>query len=338
MGEPHNDVHHSDVPVIDVSPLVTGAGDERTVASEIDAACRETGFFSIIGHGVDPSLCRDLDALAREFFALPESEKSEIAMPRGGRAWRGWFPVGGELTSGIPDRKEGIYFGAELPPDDARVRAGRPLHGANLFPERPAELKPTVLAYLDALTTLSQHVLRGVALGLGLDRDWFARDLTADPIVLFRIFHYPPATRPEHETAWGVGEHTDYGLLTVLLQDDTGGLQVCGRSGWTDVPPRADAFVCNVGDMLERMTGGRYRSTPHRARNPGARGRLSFPFFFDPGWDAEVKPVPVIRAGAVGPAPPRWDRADVFAFEGTYGRYLVEKVSKVFPALRDDVL
>jgi isopenicillin N synthase-like dioxygenase len=327
-----------DVPVIDVSPLVTGHGDERAVAAEIDAACREMGFFAIVGHGVDASLCQRLDALAREFFARPDDEKAAIAMPKGGRAWRGWFPVGGELTSGIPDRKEGIYFGDELPSDDPRVGSGRPLHGANLFPDRPAELKPTVLAYLDALTAVSQHVMRGVALGLGLDREWFSRDLTADPVILFRIFNYPPATEAEHAAAWGVGEHTDYGLLTVLLQDDTGGLQVRAPSGWIDVPPIEDAFVCNVGDMLERMTGGVYRSTPHRARNPGTRGRLSFPFFFDPGWDTEVKPLPVLRDDAVRPAPPRWDRADVFAFEGTYGEYLVEKVSKVFPALHDDVL
>ena len=115
-------------------------------------------------------------------------------MARGGRAWRGWFPVGGELTSGRPDRKEGIYFGAELPADDARVRAGRPLHGPNLFPAAPAGLRRAVLDYMDALTTLGQTVMRGIALGLGLDRDWFARDLTAEPVTLFRIFHYPPAS------------------------------------------------------------------------------------------------------------------------------------------------
>ena len=92
--------------------------------------------------------------------------------------------------------------------------------------------------------------------------------------------------------AWGVREHTDYGLLTILLQDDTGGLQVRSPTGWIDVPPDPDAFVCNIGDMLERMTAGRYRSTPHRVRNTTRRSRLSFPFFFDPGWDAVVRPVP----------------------------------------------
>jgi isopenicillin N synthase-like dioxygenase len=327
-----------DLPYVDVAPLVTGRGDARRAARDIDAACRDAGFFAIVNHGVDARLRRALVTHAREFFALPDDEKAAIAMAHGGRAWRGWFPVGGELTSGIPDRKEGIYFGAELGAGDPRVAAGTPLHGPNLFPRRPAALRATVLAYLDALTVLGQAVMRGIALGLGLDADWFARDLTRDPIVLFRIFHYPPATTADEERAWGVGEHTDYGLLTLLLQDATGGLQVRTRAGWVDVPADPDAFVCNVGDMLERMTGGSYRSTPHRARNPGRAGRLSFPFFFDPGWDAEVRAVPNIAAGVAGDAPPRWDGADVHALTGTYGAYLLTKVGRVFPTLRDEVL
>jgi isopenicillin N synthase-like dioxygenase len=327
---------------IDVSAIVSGRGDEGAVARAIDHACRETGFFSIVGHGVDSSLRARVDALAREFFALPEAEKAEIAMTNGGRAWRGWFPVGGELTSGVPDHKEGIYFGAELADDDPRVRAGVPLHGRNQFPRRPSALRGAVLEYMAALTTLGQDVMRAIALGLGLDREWFARALTRDPVILFRIFHYPPATAVEGATRrnvgeWGVGEHTDYGLLTLLMQDDTSGLEVRGPEGWTEVAPEPDAFVCNVGDMLERMTGGRYRSTPHRARNTGSRARLSFPFFFDPGWDAEVYELPGVGV-ATEPSPPRWDNADLREISGTYGDYLLGKVSKVFPALRDHVL
>ncbi len=290
---------------IDVGPLVAGAGDgdgsgEKAVARAIDRACRDTGFFTIVGHGVDAGLRSRLDTFARDFFARPDAEKAEIAMPRGGRAWRGWFPVGGELTSGRPDRKEGIYFGRELRADDARVRAGLPLHGPNLFPRAPAGLQRAVLDYMDALTTLGQRVMRGIALGLGLDGEWFARGLTAEPVTLFRIFHYPPSAPDDDglsREAWGVGEHTDYGLLTILMQDGAGGLQVRTPRGWTNVPPDPDAFVCNVGDMLERITRGRYVSTPHRARS-GARDRLSFPFFFDPGWDTDVQPIPGIATDA----------------------------------------
>ena len=254
-------------------------------------------------------------------------------MERGGRAWRGYFPVGAELTSGRPDLKEGLYFGAELPADDPRVIAGLPLHGGNLFPRQVPRLRPLVLAYLDALTSLGQAVLRGVALSLGLDAGYFAEGYTADPTVLFRIFHYPPSA----DDGWGVGEHTDYGLLTLLAQDDSGGLQVAAPEGWTAAPPLPGTFVCNIGDMLDRMTGGWYRSTPHRVRNTTDHGRLSFPFFIDPAFGAEVPPLPA-RAATGDDGRRRWDGQDLRAFTGTYGDYLLGKVSKVFPQLRRDVL
>lgn len=323
------------LPVIDVGPLVGGTGDRAAVAREIDAACREVGFFYVTGHGVDQALQRRLDDTARAFFALPEDHKAEIAMARGGRAWRGWFPFEGELTSGRADRKEGIYFGAELPADDPRVLAGTPLHGANLFPAQVPELREVVLRYLAAMTSLGHALLRGIALGLSLDEGWFDRHLTADPLTLFRIFRYPPETGLA-DPNWGVAEHTDYGLLTILLQDRSGGLEVHARSGWIDAPPLPGTFVCNLGDMLERMTGGRYRSTPHRVRNRAAGDRLSFPFFFDPAWDAEVLPVPLAGEDATE-ARARWDGEDVFAFQGTYGEYLWTKVGRVFPALRSEV-
>jgi isopenicillin N synthase-like dioxygenase len=149
--------------------------------------------------------------------------------------------------------------------------------------------------------------------------------------VLFRIFHYP--TSPPDSDDWGVGEHTDYGLLTLLAQDANGGLQVRSADGWIDAPPIPDAFVCNIGDMLDRLTGGWYRSTPHRVRNLSGRDRLSFPFFFDPDFTAEVPPLPRRTATAA----PRWDGQDLRAFTGTYGDYLINKVSRVFPQLRQEV-
>jgi isopenicillin N synthase-like dioxygenase len=324
-----------DLPVIDVSAL--RGGSDPSARAEVDrrlvAACEEQGFFLVVGHGIDPDLRADLDAAARAFFSLEESEKGRIAMARGGRAWRGWFPVGGELTSGVPDRKEGIYFGTELPSDDPRVRAGRPLHGPNLFPDRPAELGPLVLRWMDEVTALGRDVLSGIAGGLGIGADWFDR-WCADPTVLFRIFHYPAA--PADDGGWGVAEHTDYGLLTLLAQDATGGLEVRVDGAWVEVPPRVDAFVCNLGDMLERMTGGRFRSTPHRVGAPTA-DRCSFPLFLDPGWDVEVRPLPeVARAGgAIGPEPERWDGARVVDGDGTYGDYLTSRVARVFPELFD---
>jgi isopenicillin N synthase-like dioxygenase len=268
----------------------------------------------------------------RRFFALDAREKATIAMARGGRAWRGYFAVGDELTSGRPDRKEGLYFGAEL---DARVRA--PLHGANLFPAQVPELREAVLAYIGALTAVGHALMTGVALSLGLAPSYLRERYTYDPLVLFRIFNYPAAPVPEADDAWGVGEHTDYGLLTILLQDETGGLQVKAPGGWIEAPPLPGSFVCNVGDMLDRLTNGLYRSTPHRVRNTSGRDRLSFPFFFDPSWDARIVPIPAVR----GPAQraERWDGADVHArSDQTYGNYILAKVARVFPALTEDVM
>jgi isopenicillin N synthase-like dioxygenase len=304
-------------------------------AGQIQAACRERGFFYVTGHGVPAALTDQITQASAEFFALPAGDKQEIAMERGGRAWRGYFPVGGELTSGQPDLKEGLYFGTELPGDDPRVRAGLPLHGRNLFPRQVPQLQELVLCYMDALTGLAQSVLAGIALSLDLPAAYFADGYTADPTVLFRIFSYPPS--PAGFDGWGVGEHTDYGLLTLLAQDDSGGLQIAAREGWTDAPPVRGTFVCNIGDMLDRLTGGWYRSTPHRVRNLNGKARLSLPFFLDPGFADEVPPLPG-RAAAADDGMRRWDGQDLRAFTGTYGDYLLGKVSKVFPQLRQDVL
>jgi len=325
------------LPVIEVGPLLGGgsAADRGAVAEEIQAACRERGFFYVTGHGMPPDLLDQLAEASAEFFARPLADKLEIAMERGGRAWRGYFPVGAELTSGQPDLKEGLYFGTELPDADPRVRAGLPLHGRNLFPRQVPRLRPLVLSYLDALTNAGQAVLAGVALSLGLDAAYFASGYTADPTILFRIFHYPSSS--PGDAGWGVGEHTDYGLLTLLAQDDRGGLQIAAPEGWIDAPPIPGTLVCNIGDMLDRLTGGWYQSTPHRVRNLSGHSRLSFPFFLDPGFSAEVPPLPD-RAAAGDDGRRRWDGQDLRAFTGSYGDYLLGKVSKVFPQLRRDVL
>jgi isopenicillin N synthase-like dioxygenase len=333
-----------DIPVIDVSALTAGGPGRSVVAAQIGAACRLHGFFYVVGHGVDPALCARLEALSRAFFALEEAHKLRWRMALGGRAWRGYFPLGGELTSNRPDWKEGLYLGTELPADHPRVRAGTPLHGANLFPDLPG-LRETVLAYLAATTRLGHTLMQGIALSLGLPAGYFAERYTGDPLVLFRLFNYPSRPVPQGNGAlWGVGEHTDYGLLTILYQDDVGGLQVRtpgpGGPAWVDAPPLPGSFVCNIGDMLERMTGGLYRSTPHRvAINTSGRDRLSFPLFFDPDFDAQVQPIPgLAAAGGADDSATRWDGADVHAWSGTYGDYLLAKVSKVFPQLRRDVL
>jgi len=320
------------LPVIDMSPLhaLDDVRGHQRVANEIRTACRETGFFYVIGHRVDAKIIADLDLACRKFFALPEADKMHISMHHGGIAWRGYFPVGDELTSGQADQKEGLYFGRELPQDDPRVLAATPLHGANLWPKQVPEMRALVLQIMAETAGAAQILLGGIALSLDLDRNYFSKTYTANPTVLFRVFHYPDSGGAR----WGVGEHTDYGLLTLLAQDRHGGLQVKTGDSWIEAPPLKDALVCNLGDMLDRLTGGWYRSTPHRFRNSSGHGRLSFPLFFDPDFDAELRPLPALaRYGAEGAATPRWDNSDLQALEGTYGEYLVGKVSRVFPEL-----
>src|SRR5882672_686343 len=142
----------SHVPIIDVSDLVAGAPGHWAGAAQLGQACRESGFFYIVGHGVDEGLQARLRDLSREFFAQDLDTKLRVRMALGGRAWRGYFRVGDELTSGKPDQKEGLYFGAEMPAEHPLVKAGTPLHGPNLFPQRPAGLREAVLDYMDALS------------------------------------------------------------------------------------------------------------------------------------------------------------------------------------------
>ena len=331
------------LPVIDMAALFGTDDAARTAtADEIARACRAHGFFYLVGHGIGPEVPGALEAESRRFFALPMEARMAISMARGGRAWRGYFPVGGELTSGRPDLKEGLYLGTELGPEHPRVRAGVPMHGANLWPAELPGLKAAAGAYMEGATLAAAVLMEGVSLSLGLDALYFARTYTAEPTVLFRIFHYPATGSAEVDwtRSWGVGEHTDYGLLTLLAQDRHGGLQVKAPGGWIEAPPIEGALVCNIGDMLERLTGGRFKSTPHRVMNVSGHDRLSFPLFFDPDFMAPMKPLPAVATDAAirnSDKIERWDRASVHEFEGTYGDYLLGKVAKVFPQLAQAV-
>jgi len=319
------------IPLIDFSNFNQ---NKFAIAKQVNEACLQDGFFYVAGHGVSPFLQNRLSLVSENFFALPEKEKMQIAMHKAGKAWRGYFPLNSELTSGKPDLKEGIYFGTELDHDDTRVQQGIPLHGANLFPVNPTGFKQAVLEYMDAVTNVGHLVMKAISLSLQLEEDYFFKKYNQDPLILFRIFHYPPQ---KSQMQWGVGEHTDYGLLTILKQDDTGGLQVKTTTGWMEAPPIENTFVCNIGDMLERLTGGLYRSTPHRVMNTSGKDRYSFPLFFDPGFDTRIEPIESVTH-IHETKNERWDKSSVHEFSGTYGEYLINKIGKVFPGLKKDVL
>ena len=312
------------VPIIDVGDIET--------SGLIDHSCRHSGFFALrMDEAISAHRERMIDA-ARRLFALPVAAKQRIALAAGGAAWRGWFPLGDELTGGVPDLKEGFYVGRDGPPDT------RPLHGPNVWPSEVPELAFETTAWMHRMEIIGQQVLRAMAAGLGLEGGHFAEHLTSDPTVLFRIFRYPPQPEELHGR-WGVAEHSDYGLLTLLAHDGTPGLQVRIGDDWIDVDPDPTLIVCNIGDMLDRLTSGRYLSTPHRVRNAAHTDRISMPFFLDPSWTADVSPLP-LSDGWSAPADraPRWDRTDLAQVSGSYGDWLLHKVRRVFPALADDVL
>ncbi|MCH2022638.1 MAG: hypothetical protein MK207_09195 [Saprospiraceae bacterium] len=326
------------VPIINISALINKHTNPNAIAKEINIACQKNGFFYIINHGVDENLQKDLEKYSQHFFALDKDTKMKIRMELGGKAWRGFFPVGDELTSGQPDLKEGIYFGTELNENNPKVVRGLPMHGKNLFLKEVPEFKKCVLDYMNALTKLGHHLMRGLSLSLNLDENYFNKHFTNDPLTLFRIFHYPAAKNQTQTKQWGVGEHTDYGVLTILKQDKIGGLQIKSQNEWIEAPFIEGSFICNIGDMLDKMTGGFYRSTPHRVLNKSGKSRLSFPFFFDPNFDAKIHPID-INKGSHSPneSEYRWDGKNVYQFDGTYGDYVLSKVSKVFPQLKQNL-
>ena len=318
------------LPVIDIAPLFAGGEREQDrVARKLAAACESKGFFYVSGHTVPAETVERLTIEAQAFFALPPAEKRAIAMAdKGVAAWRGWFPLGGELTSGVPDDKEGLYFGEDLPVTDPRVRSQWPMHGANLWPEGRPGLRRAVEEYMAAAEHTAAALVAALGRALGVSRDVLTDTYLARPTKLFRIFHYPPTAHG----GWGVGEHTDYGLLTLLTQDDAGGLEVRTPEGWETAWPIAGAIVCNVGDMLERITGGRFIAAPHRVFNASGRERLSFPFFYDPDFTAPMRGLPGVASVRTARGA-RWDAQDLRSFDGCYGDWLLAKVGRVFPDL-----
>ena len=272
------------MPVIDISALMSPSGDDigpdlperkRCVAAHIRSACRDVGFFYVVEHGLPPCVEAELEECAKEFFARPLDEKRSIRMALGGPAWRGFFAVGEELTSGLPDQKEGLYLGTELPESHPLVLCGTPLHGANLYPADASgtRLRAAVDAYMAAATAVGQAVLRGISLSLELPETYIADRYTADPLVLFRLFHYPAldaaSLTTSGEALWSVGEHTDYGLLTVLRQDDAGGLQVRAGFSMSMHPVPQYGVVGVAGQDPWGRVGG--RAAP--CRHPGHQHR-----------------------------------------------------------------
>jgi isopenicillin N synthase-like dioxygenase len=292
------------VPVIDLSPAVTPAG-RRTVARAIDEACRETGFFTIVGHGVPEALIERTRAMAAEFFALPEAEKRLVARPPV-KVSRGWFPFKDRSlsytlgTAAPPDLQEAFAFGPEDASEDAytttdRIRA---LRARNIWPDRPEGFRDTMADYFAAMLGLGDRLTRLMALALGLDESYFLDKFRA-PCSTGRVIRYPAQTGAPEDLQLRAGAHTDYGAVTFVRGDNVpGGLQIKPLNGdaWVEIARPEGGFVCNISDAMARWTNDRWKSTLHRVGNPPpeARGsdRISLVFFHMPDLDADIRCIP----------------------------------------------
>ena len=282
------------IPVVSLKPIVDGvANADAIVARDLAPVLESWGAFQLVDHGVPAAVMSGAFKSAERFFQLPLDERMTIRIDKHNR---GYVPMHQTHYPGNkPDLKESFNVGMALTPDDPEVKAEKPLHGVNRWPKLEGFRAP-VESYFDAVTALGHRLLGPLAVCLGMPAAEL-RGLYSRPIAFMRLFHYPPNSNVD-EKEFGAAEHKDYGFLTILAQDHHGGLEVRAPEGEiVPVPPRTDAFVINVGDMLSEITGGRFKSPLHRVINKAGVARYSIPYFFDPNFDAKFASMPDVSAG-----------------------------------------
>ncbi|MED6209521.1 hypothetical protein PIB30_055459 [Stylosanthes scabra] len=287
------------IPLIDLSPISyhedvetnseTDPASIGELAKQVGSACRNWGFFQVINHGVPLDRRQRIEAVAREFFAQSLEEKRKVR--RDEVKIMGYYDK--EHTKNVRDWKEVFDFGVEDPtlvaaspdPDDDRVA-----YWNNQWPEYPPMFRETCEEYTRDVVKLVMKLMELIALSLGLPAKRF-HEYFKDQTSTIRLNYYPPCPSPD--LALGVGRHRDNGVLTVLAQDEIGGLQVKRRTDgeWIGVKPTPDAFIINVGDIMQVWTNEAYRSAEHRVVVNSVKERLSIPFFLNPAHYTEVKPV-----------------------------------------------
>lgn len=289
-------------PVLDLSAWLDGSG-RAVVAREFDRIAREIGFFYLVGHGVPEAQTRGILGQAERFFAQPMAAKRELLVTP---QRRGYEPLALQAldVESPPDLKEGFLVGEGLPADDPHVLAGLPNYGANRWPEQGAlpGFTAACQGYFQAAKGVATTLMEVFAMVAGLPEGHFA-PMWARSMSSLRLLHYPPQPAQAEDNQIGCGSHTDWGAVTVLLQDEIGGLEVQAASGeWLYADPMPGAFIVNLGDMMPVWTNGAYHSNPHRVRNrSGARHRYSVPFFLDPDYHAEVACLDAFRPPGEAP-------------------------------------
>ena len=283
------------LPQIDLSAFSTSPDTPagRELVRRLRDACRDPGFFYVSGHGVPPELDRAVMRVARRFFALPDDEKRALDIAASPH-FRGYTPIGGELTKGKPDRREQLDVGAEEPAEETAPEdpPWRRLRGPNQWPAALPEMRPIVLEWMRVMDRLGLTLLRAIALGVGQPGDYFDRYFTPRGDPHLKIIHYPPLD--EDGADQGVGMHHDSGLLSFVLQDDVGGLEVEHDGRILHAEPRPGTYVVNLGEMMQAATAGFLRATPHRVTSPrNGLSRLSIAYFFHPRLESVFEPIPL---------------------------------------------
>ena len=285
------------IPVVDITA--------RKAPQEIHEACRETGFFYIAGHGLPQTLIDAQLDWARRFFALPLEQKLRLHM-RNSASTAGYEPIGGQVLDSQdasapkapPDLKESFYIAMELPEDHPWARKRIRSFGHNQWPDL-AGFKEQMLAYQAAVRALGDRVLAMLALSLELPEDFF-RPYYDWPGTTLRLLRYPPHPRAALANQLGAGAHTDWGGITLLVQDELGGLEVRNVDDeWIQARPIAGTFIVNLGDLMQRWTNDVYRSNMHRVKNNSATvDRYSIPFFYSPRPDSRIECMPTCTDSA----------------------------------------
>ncbi|MEV0218512.1 2-oxoglutarate and iron-dependent oxygenase domain-containing protein [Streptomyces sp. NPDC050704] len=294
------------VPTVDLRPWLSGnPAARKEIARTVDEALQTAGFLLVTGHGVDPELRTAIREAARSFFRLPAEVKQPYTAQVGGRGWLGPGAEANGYSEGTetpPDLKESLTFATHEPFDDPETNAE--WYAPNIWPAETPELRKLCEEYLARMADLENHLLALLGEALGLDPDFFTKHMD-HPTYGFNINWYP-GTEVIGEPQPGqfrIGPHTDFGTVTILdRQAGKGGLQVyTDEGGWEDAPFDPAAFTINIGDLMARWTGDRWRSGRHRVLPPPsdapAEELMSLVYFGEctPGTLVESVPAPVGR-------------------------------------------
>ncbi|MEU8977736.1 isopenicillin N synthase family dioxygenase [Streptomyces sp. NPDC058251] len=295
----HQYQQYQQLPIIDLSAADRGPQARALLHAQLHSAAHDVGFFQLVGHGVTDAETGALLQAMHRFFALPEADRLAIDNVNSPH-FRGYTRTGDELTGGSRDWRDQLDIGAERA---ARVPGpGEPaywwLEGPNQWPDALPELRAAALAWIDRLSSVAARLLRELLVAIGAPGDFYEPVFGERAHPHLKLVRYPGSA--DDGADQGVGAHKDYGFLTLLLQDQVGGLQVQREDGlFHDVPPLPGAFVVNLGELLEVATNGYLIATNHRVVSPaGATERFSVPFFYNPRLDARVEPLPFPHASA----------------------------------------